>query len=407
MTARIGLLLLTGFIGYDIFDTSLTPEGYARMLLYLLLIAIPVLGLLALLIGGGGKDKKGYSWLQFFAKGKDAGFSVKEIELLRRVAVRAEMEDPTALFWSVKQLDRCITSLLRKSRLTGEENTLETQNFLAKLYEYRKKIEFDQPRYRKGIPGSRSISESQRLRILVDGVGVFDASVVRNTDRFITVGKPVGYQLPPGFVWKGRRLAVYFWRRDDAGYVFDTYVLDETTSVSGAVLQLAHSDSLFRTQKRRSVRAKTCISAFLYLRKDDAYPELVESDPGMRCIVEDLSEDGCALTVGGKAAAGLMVKVQFSVGGETVAFSGVVKSSDYDEEKNRSLLHIEAVPLSLKTRNRVLSEVFGVNPDAELEAAFSIFDDAGEKPQSVVAVMEKASAEAAAPLSVSEVQPDE
>lgn len=371
------------------------------MMLYLLFIAIPILGLLALLIAGGPRSKRSYSWVQFFAKGKDEGFSIKEIELLRRVAIRSEVEDPTALFWSVKQLDQCIKGILRKSRLTGDENSLETQDFLAKLYEYRKKIEFDQPRYRKGIVSSRSISESQRLRILVDAAGVFDATVVRNSDRFITITKPTGAQLPSSFAWKGRRLAVYFWRRDDAGYVFDTYVLDDVPAVSGSILQLSHSDSLFRTQKRRSVRAKIRLSAFLYLPKDESYPELVESSPGMRCIIEDLSEDGCALTVGGRASAGLKVKVQFTLGGDTVAMSGIVKSSDFDEENNRSLLHIEALPLSLKTRNKISAEVFGVNPDAELEAAFSIFDD-DKKPKSVEDALEKASEEAKPVLPESE-----
>ncbi|MFA6507899.1 MAG: PilZ domain-containing protein, partial [Treponemataceae bacterium] len=101
------------------------------MTLYLLFIAIPILGLLALLIAGGPKKRNSYSWVQFFAKGKDEGFSLKEIELLRRVAIRSEVEDPTALFWSVKQLDQCIKGILRKSRLTGDENSLETQDFLA------------------------------------------------------------------------------------------------------------------------------------------------------------------------------------------------------------------------------------------------------------------------------------
>lgn len=363
------------------------------MILYLLFIAIPILGVLALLIAGPMDNKRNYSWIQFFAKGKDAGFSIKEIDLLRRVAVRSEIEDPTSLFWSVKQLDLCIKGVIRRARLTGDENSLQTQDFLAKLYEYRKKIEFDQPRYRKGITSSRSIGETQRLKVLIDGAGAFDTQVVRNSDRFITISKPTSSRLPDSFQWKGRRMAVYFWRRDDAGYVFDTYVLDEVPASSGALLQLSHSDSLFRAQKRRSVRAKIRLSAYLYLPKDELYPELVEGEPGMRCVIEDLSEDGCALTVGGKAIPGLKVKVQFAVGGDTVAMSGVVKSADYDEESNRSLLHIEALPLSIATRNKILSEVFGVNPDAELEAAFSIFDDENNEPV-IDGGLEDASAEA-------------
>lgn len=347
------------------------------MVLYVLLVAVLALGAASFLLAGR-KTEGGYSWLQFFARGKDAGFSLREIELLRKVAVKAELKEPTALFWSVKQLDLCIRELIRKSRLTGQEDEPSTQDFLSKLYAYRKKIEFDQPRYKKGIKGSRQIGETQVLRILVDGAGVFKATVLRNSDRFLSISRPTGPRLPPSFTWKGRRVAVYFWRKDDAGYVFDTYVLDDVQMRANSALQLAHSDSLFRTQKRKSIRAKTRISAYLYIPRGEEPPEKAEPAPGLRCILEDLSEDGYAVTIGGRATAGLRVKAQFELEGEPVVMLGTVKSSDYDEETNRSVLHVEADPLSLPTRNRILAQVFDVQPDADAREAFSIFDANGE-----------------------------
>lgn len=346
------------------------------MILYLLLPAVLILALIAYLTVKGG-SKNNYSWIQFFARGKDAGFSLREIELLRRAAVKAELEDPAALFWSEKQLDLCIKILLKKAKMTGEERDQGTQDFLAKLYEYRKKIEFEHPRYKKGISSSRSIGEIQHIRVLVDGVGVMKSQVQRNSDRFLTIATPVQPQLPPSFSWKGRRMAVYFWRKDDAGYVFDTYVLEEALSRNAPVLQLAHSDSLFRTQKRRSVRARTHKSAYLYLLKGEEPPEKVEVEPGLRCIVEDLSETGCAVTIGGRGQEGLRVKVQFELDGNPVVMNGIVRSTEYDEGRNRSLLHIEADPLSLTTRNRILAEVFGVRPADEYTEAFAQLEKEG------------------------------
>ncbi len=344
------------------------------MMLYALLIIVSLLGVLAVVFAGA-KERSGYSWVQFYARGKDAGFALKEIELLRQVAKKADLEDPAALFWSVAQLDQCISALLRKARLTGAERTAETQDFLAKLYAYRKKIEFDQPRYKKGLQRSRSISESQELKVLVEGVGVFFARVLANSDRSLTISRPVGAHQPPAFSWKGRRIAVYFYRRDDAGYVFDSTVLDEVSVRSGSALQIAHSENLFRAQKRRSVRTKTQISAYLYVVKGERGSELIEVDPGLRCIVEDLSDTGCSVKVGGRAPAGLRVKVQFALEGDPVAMPGVVRSSDYTEENNRSLLHIEADPLSLETRNRILALVFGVNANDDPGEDFFRFEE--------------------------------
>ncbi len=338
-------------------------------MLYLLLIIVATISLLMLLTFKTGSKEK-YSWLEFFAKGKDAGFSFGELQLLRKLALSAELDDPTTLFWSEKQLDRCIRELIKKSEVTGESRNQETQDFLSKLYEYRKKIEFDHPRYKKGITSSRSIGETQPIKILIDGMGVYKSQVVANSDRFLTIQRP---NIPPqkGYiVWKGKRLAIYFWRKDDAGYVFDSYVLDEAMARGMSVLQIAHSDSLFRTQKRRSIRARTHKPAYLYLPPAEEPPEKIEVKPGLRCIIEDLSDTGCAITIGGKGVEGLRVKVQFEIDNQPVVMNGTVRSVDYNEEKNRSLLHVEALPLSLTTRNRILAEVFGVKPDNTYDFLF-------------------------------------
>ncbi|AEJ19732.1 flagellar brake protein [Gracilinema caldarium] len=338
-------------------------------MLYFMLIIIATISLIILLTFRSDSKEK-YSWLEFFAKGKDAGFSFGELQLLRKLAISAELEDPTTLFWSEKQLDRCIRELIKKAEVTGASRNQETQDFLSKLYEYRKKIEFEHPRYKKGITSSRSIGETQPIKILIDGMGVYKSQVVANSDRFLTIQKP---NIPPqkGYiVWKGKRLAIYFWRKDDAGYVFDSYVLDEAMARGMIVLQIAHSDSLFRTQKRRSIRARTHKPAYLYLPPIEEAPEKIEIKPGLRCIIEDLSDTGCAITIGGKGVEGLRVKVQFEIDNQPVVMNGTVRSVDYDEEKKRSLLHVEAVPLSLTTRNRILAEVFGVKPDNTFDYLF-------------------------------------
>jgi hypothetical protein len=45
--------------------------------------------------------------------------------------------------------------------------------------------------------------------------------------------------------------------------------------------------------------------------------------------------------------------------------SGTVRSVEYKQDSNRSLLHIEAEELPLENRNRILGEVFGMLPENE------------------------------------------
>jgi c-di-GMP-binding flagellar brake protein YcgR len=354
------------------------------MPLFTLLTVIAVLGILAFFITRSKKEKG--SWLQFFARGKDAGFSFSEIELLRRLAVKCNIADPASLFWSQNQLDMCIRSLVRSLRMSGEDDDSGTQDFLSKLYNYRKKIEMDKPRVKHGISSSRQISEGQYLRILVSGTGVFKSQVIKTVNQYLTISRPTSSKTPAGFSWTGQRISVYFWREDDAGYVFDSQVEDEVFSKGISSLKISHSDSLFRTQKRKSVRIKMHKPAFLYLRGEDEEPGTIEPAPGLKCFLEDLSDTGCAVTVGGKANSGLKIKVQFALDNIPVSMAGTVRSVDFKEDLNRSVLHIEAETLPMETRNQILGEVFGMLPDEEEELPFRMLDgengmtgqDAGE-----------------------------
>jgi c-di-GMP-binding flagellar brake protein YcgR len=313
--------------------------------------------------GGEDKDKKN-SGLRFYAKGKDLGFSFKEIELLRRLAVKSNIEDPMTLFWSRNQLDACIRFLVRSARLSGTGQDPEIQEFLTRLYDYRKKIELEKPKIKNGLISTRQIGEAQNLRILISGVGVFQSTLIKNTSQYITIARPAGSNLPRNFSWTGQRLAVYFWRDDDAGYVFDSDILDEVYSKGHPALQITHSDTLFRTQKRKSIRMKTHKPAFLYLH-GQGDSDAAEVVPGLKCVLNDVSDTGCAVTIGGKAAPGLRVKIQFAMDTSPVTVCGTVRSVDYNEDANRSVLHIEADSLPPDVRNEILGEIFGTQDDDE------------------------------------------
>jgi len=343
------------------------------MLAPVLIIIIATSALLIILLSITDQNKK--SWVQFYAKGKDSGFSFKEIDLLKRLATKSKLEEPTALFFSHKQLDMCISSFVKNLHLAGTENDKENQDFLSKLYEFRKKIEMEKPRIKNGISNSRQISEGQNLRILVKSYGVYHSQIVKNTNGSLTISRPVSNKIPGTFSWMGMKISVYFWRSEDAGYVFDSEVQDEVFSKGIASLKISHSDSLYRTQKRKSVRVKKHKAAFLYPLANEEEHNKVEETPGLKCFIEDLSDSGCCITIGGKAQQGLRVKVQFHLNNSIICIPGTVRMVEYKEEVNRSKLHIEADPLPIEIRNQLLGEVFGMLPEEEEELPFRILEE--------------------------------
>jgi c-di-GMP-binding flagellar brake protein YcgR len=332
----------------------------------LVLLSILVIALLVALLNVAMRGAKRYSWVEFYLRAREAGMSMPEARQLREAAVLSGLGDPTNILWSPRDMDRALAVLSASLKRDGRDRGREGVLLMDKAYALRKGIEFEQPRFKYGIRSSRQIGAGQRLRILVHGIGVFGATVIDNHQRYLVVSYPAGGRLPKDWVWKGKKVSVYFWRREDAGYVFDSYVIDDLRIRSVPVLQVSHSEALLRTQKRKSVRARSRIPAFLYLLKriEGAY-EKPERVPGLRAVVQDLSEDGAAVAIGGKAHPGLQVKLQFGLEERSVVMSGTVRSVDFDAEANRSVLHVEAVKPSPRMRNAIRSFVYNIGGDAD------------------------------------------
>jgi len=335
------------------------------MLVFLVVAALVFLVLALLIQRGGGL---GFPWVEFYLRGKESGFTFREINLLRQVAVENHLKNPASLFWSERQLDRSIRGTMIRMRAKGTVEEPKSVEFLGKLFDFRKKVEFNQPKYRIGIRSSRDMVPGQRIRIPLDGVGVFDSQVVENMRKYMAVSHPTGSKpLPPGFSWEGQKIQVFFWRQEDAGYTFESKVIGDYMDKQYPILHIAHSEGLLRNQKRGSVRAEISSPANLYpLKTIDQANEVVETSSGYKGRMLDLSEDGFAVIVGGRAKAGLPLKIQFKLAGAVVIMCGIVKGVSFNQKNNQSILHVQAVKPGDTTRINILTYVYGIfREDAE------------------------------------------
>jgi c-di-GMP-binding flagellar brake protein YcgR len=326
---------------------------------------------------GSGKNKA--NWLQFFSKGKEAGFSIRELEQIRRLVINCNIEDPASIFSSQHHLEICIRSVVNAVRMSGDSDDPGVQDFLSRLFDYCKQLGIINSEKKSTITTSRQISEGQVLKVLVPGTGVFKSEVIKNFGNYLTISRPMNQRMTSHMQWDGLRISVYFWREDDAGYVFDTEVSDEVFSKGISSLKVVHNDALFRTQKRSSLRVKLHKAAFVYL-VNETDPHKMEKAPGLRCMMEDISDTGCAFRVTGMTPIGQRLKVQFSLDRVPVCMPGTVRSVDYLRESNISVIHMEADALPIGTRNHILCEVFDMLPDEdEDELPFRVIEDEADK----------------------------
>ena len=306
--------------------------------------------------------------IKFFSTGLDSGFKLTEIFLLWKLAKIADLEDPLTLYWSLPALEKGIAATISNAKNNGLEHSKKTQDFLAKLYAYRTKLELN-PKNKKGVTSTKFIDVGQKIRVILKGRGVFSAEVLNNSkDLIISLPLQNNQITIAGVDWVGMMMSVYLWRKDDAAYVFDTYVRENSMFNGKSVLCLSHTDNLLRTQKRRSVRCECHIYAQMYIIKSEtADLKSMETQPGLKCLLEDISEDGALIRIGGKGVSNLHIKLQFTIGESFIVMSGFVRGVEYDEEKNQSKLHFECTYIDTPMKNAILSYVYNVIPDEEKE----------------------------------------
>ncbi len=333
------------------------------MWIILIIVLVIIVAFVVVIQRSGGFS---FPWVQFYVKGKESGYSFNELNLLRRVAVENHLKNPTSLFWSERALDRCIRSTIIKLRSTNKEQDPSAVEHLSQLFDFRRRVEFNLPKYRLGIRSSRNIANGQRLKITFSGSVVFTSGVVENMRKYIAISYPKGKALPPGFSWQGQKVNIYFWRAEDAGYFFETKILGDYLDRKFPILHVAHSDQLIRTQKRRSIRAEIQTNGRVYpLKTIEQANEELERVGGYKCKMVDISEDGAAVLVGGKAKPGLPIKVLTKIGVQEIVVCGTVRGVTYKEKNNVSILHIQAVQPSHAMRNTILTYVYGIFAEHE------------------------------------------
>ena len=312
------------------------------------------------------------NWMQFYSKGKEIGFTIKDLEQLRQIVVNCKIKNPAGIFSSQDNFQEVVRSTVKAVQFSGDSGNPDTQFFLSKLFDHFKTLEMQVSERNSRITNSRQIGEGQTLRILVPGTGVYKSEVIKNTVNFLTISRPVITKTIASMQWHGARISVYFQRENDAGYVFDTEVTDEVFSKGISSLKVDHSDSLSRTQQRKSMRLKLKRMAFLYQLNEADNPHKLEKLPGVRCLIEDISDTGCAFKINGRANTGMRLKVQFTLDRVPICIPATVRSVDFAEDSNQSLVRMEADPLPIAVRNHILCEVFNMVQDEDDELPLRI-----------------------------------
>ena len=341
--------------------------------LNLFLDALIVVAGVIVLVLGVWFFKSSSNMLNFFATGLDNKFMLSEIAMLWKLAKSTGIDEPLSLYVSDKAISKCVAMIVENAKKNHTENEPKVQQFLSKLYKFRTKVELSADN-RRGLKSTRQLDSKQKLRIILKGSGIFSSMIVNNASE-IAIMVPVqnGRIAIPANEWIGKDINIYLWRKGDAAYVFDTRVLRSGVFLGRQVLFLRQSEEITRMQKRRSIRTECNINAQFYLIKETVTDFLrIETAPGYKCLIEDISSDGALIRVGGKGVPNVQMKLQFELDETLVVMYGTVRSVEFNQASNQSRLHIECTHIEPNMRNAILTFVYKVIPEEQKNAELAI-----------------------------------
>ncbi len=304
----------------------------------------------------------------FIILGLDSGFSFADTMLLWNVAQICELDQPTSLFFSLNSLSRCMNQISNQASAEGISDTAKIQTLLTKLFNFRTKLQHESDE-KKGLVTTQSLEKGQKLRIILPGKGVFYSEILNNASTIvISLPRQKDIMPVPAEQWVGKVISVYFWRKGDAAYVFDTKIVQHGIFMGKTSLSIQHSVDLTRTQKRKAVRAKCEIFGTLFIvRKNNVDATAIETQNGYRCLIEDISESGAMIKIGGKGVQNVKIKLQFNIQNKLIVMYGVIRTVEFDEKENISHLHFECTQIDPIMRNDVLAFVYNILPENEKE----------------------------------------
>lgn len=285
------------------------------------------------------------------------GIPKEYIDAILSIIDFVPIKSPVLLFASKQNFEtfliKALSTLKLKDKNFENINLSLTKNrlysLLSNLDSYFKDI-------KKQI-SSKDLNVGKRVRIYITDYGYFFTEVIASLDRGFVVKKPNMEREPKS--WR-LPVTVYFWRDNDAGYSFESYIEDEVEETMIQGLLIRHSDNLLRYQKRRYLRKECRFYATFSLIEIEVSASGKKNikviPPEYDGTVFDIGGGGFAIEVATKFAVKKLIKVSIFIGRQSIkAIAEIVR---FERAGQKYHMHARFVKISPEEQNIIYEYVY-------------------------------------------------
>ena len=311
-----------------------------------------------------------YNWFRFRREGFELGLDKHDVLLMRDTAYESRVADFSMMYTSTKILDKAILHSVDSLRESKEMNEEEKNMRIERLFLLRSKMDGIATGNRQPITSSAQLRKNQPIELIFERIGSYRTVVVDSLDKFFSAAMPEEALNVQDYTWEGKKVRVKCYVPNDAEYTFVSRVLDQAAGrESDGHLNIEHTKSIARTQKRIFRRNNVSIAAGLYnLRitgEGKARKVTVVNNAPIRGTIVNLSAGGLSVkATSGNLKENMLIKFDFSLDFErTEIVIGRILAVTTTPNSAEKFFHVRFERISRKTRNNIFEYIYRAASD--------------------------------------------
>ncbi len=335
---------------------KLQPIDYTGAIIVLLLVVIAVLILVSIYY-----VRKKYNFLEhknFNTLAKSSNLNIDETRILFNLINKNRIKYPLTCFTNAKLLDDVLKKGIKEIHLSKNLNSSQKNEKIDELIDIKMKIESNSKK-NIGIKSTHLISENQKIIVFIRGKGYFYATVKNNLKDFLII-EFISDMINKRILNKDEFVKIYFWRNEDAGYIFETKILESGQTIKSYLVR--HSDQLIRSQSRKYKRIPVNFTGVIFPISKNAKNEYkVAQDQPEQCTIADLSAGGMKFIIDNIDQNIKLLKVEFNINTKKVNLVGKIIRINNKQNNVKEVILI-FIKISMESRNIINEYIYNYLP---------------------------------------------
>jgi c-di-GMP-binding flagellar brake protein YcgR len=332
----------------------LSPLTLIIIIVWVLTVSV----LIAIFVHNMQKKKQGKTFSKEFNHlALSVGLSKNDIKDIKDILVKSGISKPYLIFSDANLLEKVILeniASIEKLNLPPED---KEKRILA-LFEIKRKIFNHYHSMREGLRSTMEIEANQLLSMKVGSLGKFYTILILNDRKNLICSMPE-IKEPFSLEWKDKPVEIYFWRYNDAGYVFKSTIENVVNNKRLQSLLIAHTTDIKRIQRREYPRRKARFNCkffkFSITTSEQGKPVALLGKTHFGVVI-DLSPGGASIMSDEVPKKNSNIKLDFSIGEESYIAYGTVMN--VVRKKNMYIVHIQFHRMSDRVKNTIYRYVY-------------------------------------------------